>query len=166
MPKAQLIFEVLLWGLPGLAALTLGLRHPVDRRAAWLVAALACAVIALDKGVDLVTPVTNLGRDWVAELSAELRSGGSNQLGRAALLAVLFLGGCLALYLLTRLDRAIDGPKRLTLIGLVGVMGYMGGRLLPVLRESFGNPVVTWGVELTCWAAVVGGELWGRRRRL
>jgi hypothetical protein len=156
-------FEIVLWAVPAVLAGRASLRSPRGERTVWWTVALACAVIVVDKAFDLQIRVYHLGQDWVRALCPAVTYGGGRPFLRLALLSALFLVGCGALYWLVRGDRSIDGAKRLSLLGLVLVMAYLGARLAPGLRDVL-MPAAGRVVEIACWLLVVAGAIWARSR--
>lgn len=154
--------ELFLWAIPALLAIRAGLRAPRGARTVWWIVALACAVITLDKAFDLQGVLYGWGKHWVHHSAPGLSRSGGAPYARLALLGALLLAGCVALYLSIRSDRAIDGPKRLSLTGLVLVMSYLGARLAPGLRDWV-SPGIGLAIELVCWLLVVIGLLGARR---
>ena len=157
-------FEIVLWAVPAVLAGRAGLRSPRGERTVWWTVALACAVIVMDKAFDLQIRVYHLGQDWVRALGPALTHDGGRPFLRLALLGALFLVGCGALYWLVRADRSIDGAKRLSLLGLVLVMAYLGARLAPGLRDVL-TPAAGRVVEIACWVLVVAGAIRAQSRR-
>ena len=156
------VLEVLIWGVPLVLAIRLLRALPRDHRRTWLVVAAACAVIVLDKLVDLQMVAVTVGRGLVHRFAPELTSHGPDRWGRAALLATLLVLGCGALWALVRGDRHWSRPKATALLGLVGVMAFLGARLLPVFAGPLGGNGVGWAVELICCALVWTGILAAR----
>lgn len=156
--------EVLLWGVPAVLAMRLVRTLPPDHRRSWIVIAAACAVIVLDKVVDLQMAMMTAGRALVRRLAPGMRRGGSDHLGRAALLAALLVVACVALWALVRADRHFGPAKATALAGLVGVMGFLGARLVPSLAGPLGTGGLGWVVELVCCALVWTGILAARAR--
>jgi hypothetical protein len=118
----------------------------------------------VDKAFGLQNRVYHLGQDWVRALAPALTRHGGRPFLRLALLVALFLVGCGALYWLVRADRSIDGPKRLSLLGLVLVMAYLGARLAPGLQDVL-TPAPGRVVEIACWLLVVAGAIRAQGRR-
>ena len=118
----------------------------------------------MDKAFDLQIRVYHLGQNWVSALGPALTHDGGRPFLRLALLVALLLVGCGALYWLVQADRAIDGAKRLSLLGLVLVMAYLGARLAPGLRDVL-TPAAGGVVEMACWLLVVAGAIRAQSRR-
>ena len=127
----------------------------------------ACLVIVLDKAVDLQLIAMTVGKSLVHSIDPEMTHKGTRQSGRAALLGTLFVGGCIGLWMLVRSDRHLDRAKVLSLAGLVGVMAYLGARLVPAVSRALGGEGngALWGsaIELACCALVWTGLLLARR---
>lgn len=161
----QQSLEVVLWAAPAGLAAHRFLRTPRGTRATWLLVGAACAVIAVDKAVDLQTVAYHAAKDWIGRYAPELRAGGSAQGWRVALLVAGGTAGLLALWALARRDRQVrTAPKLLALSGLAGVIVYLAARLVPTLGEHF-TTGLRWSVELTCWALIVTGAVAGRVSR-
>lgn len=161
MPLVQLLGEVALWALP--AALGWWLWHTSARgaRSGWLLVAVATTVICIDKAIDLqVLLLPHLQRlaHWI---DPESSRGGRHAFVRIALVAGAALAGVAALWLWLRTDRQRSGPKLCAFAGLCGVLGWLAIRQLS--SAGFGD-VAAWTIELSCWALVLAGELWGLRR--
>jgi len=159
----QLVFEVVLWALPALLAAVLLVRGRPHARAGWLVVALACAVISVDKGIDLQMRAMPWLRDLAHFIDPEAANTGRHRGVRVAIVggaAALSMAG---LWLVLRRDQQLDGPKRLSACGLCGVVCYLGARFL--VPPGSIRDVVGWTVELMCWTAVTLGGVWGLRRR-
>jgi fucose permease len=63
------------------------------------------------------------------------------------------------------MDRPFDGPRRMSLGGLVAVMAFLGGRLVSQLGVVLNHAFVSFAVKAICWALVTGGALWGVREK-
>lgn len=155
--------QVCLWAVPALLAIRAGLRAPRGERSVWWIIASGSFVITTDKAIDLHGIVFGLGKGLIHTYAPGMRANGGRPLARLSLLGGLFAAGCGALYLLVRSDRAIGGPKRVSLLGLVLVMGYLGARLSPGLRDLI-TPSVGLVIEAVCWLLVVAGVAMGLRR--
>lgn len=160
----RMAIEIILWTVPTGLAVRAGLRSGEGRRAVWWVIALACSVITLDKAFDFQILVYRAAKEWVGVLAPGLTSDGGHPLARIALLGALFLIGSGALYWLVRSDRSIDGPKLISLLGLMLVMAYLGLRLAPGLKEAL-TPAGGHAIELACWGLVVTGTIRARDQR-
>ena len=158
--EAPAWLEVSAWSVPALAGLVLFARGRRHERSTWAVVGAACLVIAADKGLDLQIRVYRAGQAIVGWLDPATRLRGRNLPWRLALLGGLFAAGTVALVLLLRGDRRIGAAKKLSLAGLLGVMAYLGLRLLPGGHRVFAPPI-GWGVEAALWLAVVGGLILG-----
>lgn len=161
--SAQFWVELLPWLVAAVAGSWLAFRSPPGGRAGWFLVAAICLVIVADKAVDVLQPVTQLGRQLVAMLDPETRLRGPRVLLRVALLGGLFLAGCLGFLLVLRRDQDLHKAKLLAIAGLVAVMGYLGARLLPAVAQSL-TPWMEWTVQGGCWLCVIGGELLSLRR--
>lgn len=161
----QLTFEVLLWATPTALAVGAALRAPRGRRVAWWVVAVASAVITADKALDVQGVAMQLAREVARAVVPEVRSGGSQQLLRALLLAGAAVAGMGLLWLLARLGRPLDGPRRLSLSGLCVVVGLLAARLIEggdILQRSH---ALAWTFELLAWLLVTLGAIAGQRGR-
>ncbi len=138
-------------------------RAPRDRRLTWTVVAAACAVIVADNAFGVQDVAMTWGKAAVRALDLDVRNTGS-VVKRSALFAALFFGGSAALFALVRADRPLDGPRRLSLAGLVCVMAFLGARMTPRLRSVLHETDVAYAVKAVCWMLVVGGAVWSLRR--
>lgn len=152
----RLGLELLLWTVPALAAGARFARGRRGVRGAWLVVAAACAAIVADKAFDVQTVAHRVGQDLVLAIDPEHRMRGPHAWMRQLLLGGLFVLGVALLWLLARSDRALRGGKVVSLLGLVLVMGYLGLRMLPPVRERISEPLA-WAIEGACWLLVVVG---------
>ena len=156
--RFTMAFGIAAWAVPAVLALRAGLRSPRGARTVWWIVAAACTIITTDKAFDLQIHAHQLGQALVKAIAPGLTHDGGRPWARVALLGALFLIGCGALYGLVRSDRSIDGSKRLSLLGLVLVMAYLGARLVPRLRDWW-TPALGMVVEGTCWLLVVAGPI-------
>jgi hypothetical protein len=159
-PEARLMFlvEVALWSLPTLLALALAMRTPVGARGAWWLVSAGCAMIVLDKCVDLQVPFYLAGKEMAHVLDPSLQMRGENLWMRYLLLGVLFLASCTAFFYGLRWDRELSSAKGVALLGLVMVMAYLGIRLLPAMAQYLTEPLRL-TLEAICLCVVLAG-LW------
>lgn len=150
------VLEVLLWAPPALLALRRARSAPPGERRTWAVVAAACVVIVLDKTVDLQAFAMAAGRHLVHAYAPDLAAHGGRPLARAALLGAFFVAGCAGMFALVRGDRRLERRKLLALAGLVGVMAYLGARLVPAVGQRLG-PAGGAAIELACCALVWTG---------
>jgi hypothetical protein len=154
--------EVLIWGVPAVLAARLATHLPPGHGRTWIIVAVSCAVIVLDKLIDLQMAAMSLGRPVVRRLAPEMTMGGPDRLGRTVLLGILVLLATGALWLLVRADRHWNRPKVQALAGLVGVMTFLGARLIPTFSSALGSHGLGWAIELGCCALVWKGILAAR----
>ena len=138
-------------------------RAPRDRRLTWAVVVAACVVIVADNALGVQDIAMTWGKAVVHALDLDVRNTGS-VVKRSAFFAALFLGGSAALFALVRADRPLDGPRRLSLAGLVCVMAFLGARMTPGLRSVLHETDVAYAAKAVCWMLVVGGAVWSLRR--
>lgn len=158
-PIGDVVTAVVWWGLAiGCAAL---LR--AGARGLWWVVAAGVLAIAVDKLVDLQSRLYQLARmvrnalDGPVDLHTH-RDG----LKAAALVAVLVLVGCAALWLARR-DRDLDRAKLLALAGLLVVGGLVTLRLVPGLGW-LADERASWACEALAVALLAAGLVAARRR--
>lgn len=155
--------ELIPWIVPTILGAVLTRRSPRGERLTWGMVTAVCAVILVDKAVDLVTPLTEFGR-WVVQLAdPETRFRTQNLYMRVLLLGSLFLSGCLGLCVLLRMDRSVHTPKWISLSGIVLLMAYMAARLVPAIGQHI-DDAREWIVQGTAWAIVIIGILLGFRK--
>lgn len=164
MPDTVSLVEAVLWALPGWLAARLALRLPAERRRTWMVVAAACAVVVLDKVLDLQMLAVRHGKSLVHAIDDLVGDRRHRTVVRIAVLSVLAAAGTGALWWGVRGDRHRDGPKRLALLGLLGVLLFLGARLVPGLKERARSAVLAESVELACCGLVWCGVLLGRAR--
>lgn len=159
----QLAAEVALWAVPGLLALRAARgSSPSTGRTWWLVAG-CCAVISLDKALDLHA-LAMKGAHWLASVvDPELRNQGARQGLRTGLLLGGALVGTAGLWLLARRGGRPDGAQYLSLAGLALVLLLLATRLTARGRVLVEDPRLAWAVELTAWGLVLAGTLRARR---
>lgn len=155
--------EIGAWALPALGALLLLRRSPRGARAAWGVVFVACSLIVIDKGVDLLSLVYDEGRRLVGKFDPGNKLRGETLWLRYVVLGGLFAVSCLGLALLVRTDRRIDAAKLLSLSGIVGILGWLAIRLVPSVKDDI-TVGVSVAVQGGCLAAILLGEAWGWRR--
>lgn len=155
--------EAALWALPCAGALLLFLRGARGRRLGWLLIAAGCAAVVLDKAVDLQTVLHQAGQGLVRHLDPEHRMRGPNAWMRWVLLGGGFALGAAVLVAAALRDRGLCAGRRLGLLGLVLVLGFLAVRLLPAVkvRVDGGTALL---VEGLCWLLVLAGVLRGARR--
>ena len=153
-------FEIVLWAVPTFLALARGVSAGKGVRAGWFVVALACAAVVVDKTVDLQIVLHHAGQDLVARIDPRHRMKGPHAWMRIALLGGLFLIGSAGLFFTVRRDHDLHAGKRIALGGLVGVMGYVGARLVPAVGRRLSESTA-WVIEISLWLVI----LWGLSRR-
>ena len=168
MESSAITLDEILTGIVW-AALTIGsvrvaLNTPRGRRGTWVLVALFCGLFVADKLIDVQTTFYEAVR-WLAHLaiSQRVREGANDALRYALLLPLTGLALAGVVWLVRR-DRYIDGPKRLALVGICGIMVYVGLRLLPPLAGKF-DGFTGWLVELPCASLVFIGIRSGLRGR-
>lgn len=149
-------FEIALWALPTLLACARGMSAGKGLRAGWFVIALACSVVVLDKAVDLQIALHQLGQELVVRIDPRHRLKGPHAWMRVVLLGGLFLVAAAGLLLAVRRDHDLHAGKRIALAGLVGVLGYVGARLVPAIGKRLGEPT-TWVIEISLWLVILVG---------
>lgn len=150
-----LLLEVALWALPtALAALLLARSNP-GVRAGWLVVALACVVICIDKAIDLQMRLMPWLRQLAHLIDPEASNTGSHRGTRIAIVGGAALMTMAGLWLVLRRDRQFDGPKRIAASGLCGIVCYLGARFL--LPPGTTSEATDWIVGLCCWGLVMAG---------
>ncbi len=156
--------KVIFWILPGLVALWLAIRSPSGGRSIWLVVALYCLVISIDKAVDLQMLAYVSGRWILHRLDSILSLEGGRGPIRTCLCGLCFLLGLGITIYLVRKDRHLSLAKVLALGSLLLIMAYVPLRLLPPLHP-LQDPLVNWIIEGSC-AGMVWLGLWlGWRKR-
>ena len=153
---ARLWGEALVWSLPAIGALARFVRAPRGGRLGWLVIAAACAVVVLDKAIDVQTVLHHAGQDLVRAVDPEHRMRGPNAWMRWLLLGGGFLLATGLMVWVAVRDRDLTGGKRLSLVGLVMVLGYLGARLLPAVKARVEGGAGL-AVEAVCWVVIVAG---------
>jgi len=138
-------------------------RSPRGHRGTWIVVTTACVVIVADNAFGVQDVAWMLGKVVVRALDLDVSAGGGST-KRTALVVTLFVGGCGALFTLVRVDRPFDGPRRLSIVGLVAVMAFLGARLSSQLGPSLDDPTVSTTIKAVCWALVTAGAVWSLRR--
>lgn len=161
---AQLALEVILWGTPAALAGRAACRAVPRTKLAWCLVSSAAAVITLDKAFDLQGPGMSFARALARAVDPESTSGGSHQGTRMVLLAAAGLAGFIGIFLLARLDRRLDGPKRLAISGLGIILALLAVRLMRGGEELLHNPLWAWICELLAWGTTMAGIIWGLRR--
>ncbi len=148
---------LVMWVLPLGLAIRLACREVKGRRRTWWVMALCCAVIVLDKAVDLQQPVYELCQQLVAAWDPDERLWGAHLIWRYLLLGGLFLAGALGLWWLVRGDQGLHLGKSLALFGMLLIMLYMGLRLVPAVGERI-TASLDKVVQVGCWFLVLLGQ--------
>jgi hypothetical protein len=160
---ARLWVEVGFWAVPAAGALARFLRGEHGRRLCWLLVCAGCLVITLDKAFDIQVPVHHLGQRLVHDLDPVHRMRGEHLWMRWLLLGGGFLVGTGGLVFVASRDRALDGGKRMSLLGLVLVLGYLGCRMLPQVAQRIeGRTELV--IEGVCWILTAAGIVLGDRR--
>lgn len=161
MDKAhQSVLEAAAWTLPALPAAGLAVRSGRGRRATWTLVALTCAVIVLDKLVDVQIVAYRLGKAAVQAIDPESRWRGEHLWIRVVVLAALVAAGAAGLVGWARLDRERSLGKRLAVLGLALVVAFLGLRQLPPLKPWV-EPPRDLLFEGTAWLLVVVGVGYG-----
>lgn len=155
--------EIALWAVPAAGGLARFLRGERGRRLGWGIVSAACLLILADKVLDVQTLVHHMGQRLVHALDPVQRMRGEHLWMRWLLLGGGFLLGASGLVFVASRDRALRGGKRMSLLGLVLVLGYLGCRMLPQMKERLaGRPELV--IEGVCWVLIVGGIVRGERR--
>jgi hypothetical protein len=131
-------------------------RLPANRRGAWCVVAIYCVVVAVDKIVDLQMVFLQSVRWGLDVLDPWLGLRQHRLLVRVILLllmAVIAIGGTVAL---VRRDRDFDAGKKLAISGLILVLLFVMGRMMPVLATVL-SQTVCWVLEaVACLLIAIG----------
>ena len=147
---------LVVWAVLACLSLRLVWRLPASVRGAWYVVAIYCTVVAVDKFVDLQTAFYQTVR-WSTEVLDPWLGLRQHRLFVRVLLLVpatiVAVGGTVAL---VRRDRNIDRAKKLAIGGLVLVLVFVAGRLLPGLRWLF-SEAVCWGLEAVACLLIAAG---------
>lgn len=144
------------WTLLALAAVLFVLRVPAARRGTWLLVALACTVVALDKAVDLQSLAYEVVRGGAHLLEAVLGARAQHAAVKAAILLGMTGCGVAAAVWWVRRDRPLDRPRWSAVCGLLLVVVYVGVRFLPGCA-SLAEEWVGWLVEAVAVALVASG---------
>lgn len=161
MDKAtQSSLEAVAWAVPALAGARLALRSARGGRATWVLVALACAGIVLDKLVDVQMVVYRAGKALVDAVDPGSRWRGDHLWMRVLVLGGLFAVGTAGLVGWARLDRARGPGKRLALLGITLVLAFLALRQFPALKPWVAPPrdLV---FEGAAWALVLAGVAYG-----
>lgn len=156
----QSSIEAVVWAVPALAGARLALGSPRGARATWVLVALSCAVIVLDKLVDVQIVVYRAGKALVHAADPDGRWRGDHLWMRILVLGVLVAAGTVALIGWSRLDRQRGGGKRLALTGLALVIAFLGVRQLPAM-SPWVEPPRDLFFEGTAWVLVLAGVAYG-----
>lgn len=147
------------WAVLGVLSLRLVWQLPASRRGAWCVVAIYCVAVAIDKLVDLQM-VSLLSVRWCLDvLDPWLGLRQHRLIVRVVLvllLAIIAVGGTVTL---VRRDRDFDAGKKLAISGLILVLLFVTGRMMPVLATVLSESVC-WVLEgLACLLIAIGLRL-------
>lgn len=144
------------WAVLGIMSLRLVWRLPASRRGAWYVVSIYCAAVAVDKIVDLQMEFLLTVRWGMDVLDPWLGLRQHRPIVKVLLLllmASVAVGGTVTL---VRRDRDLDRGKKLAISGLILVLLFVAGRLLPGLATVF-SEAVCWGLEAVACLLIATG---------
>ncbi len=153
---SRLAISILLWVLPALGASLRYLRGERGARLGWLVVAAAIWLVVADKAWDLQTLLYRGAQEMVHRVDPQLRMRGPHAWMRWCLLGGGFLLSAALLWWGARADRQLTGGKRLSLLGLVAILAYLGARLLPRVKAHLDGGAEDW-IELAIWVVIAVG---------
>ena len=147
---------LVVWAVLALLSLRLVWRLPASARGAWYVVAIYCTVVAIDKFVDLQTAFYATVRWGIEVLDPWLGLRQHRPLVRVTLLVPMTLVAVGGTVILVRRDRSFDRGKKLAIGGLVLVLLFVAGRLMPGTRGIL-NEALCWGLEgVACLMIAIG----------
>ena len=152
--------ECALWAVAALGAAVRALGTGAGTRIGWWLLAAATATFALDKVVDLLTPMTEFGRALATRIDPEHQLRGPHAIYRDAVLAVGFVVGAVLLWWLLRKDRQLRRGKLWGFAGVLLVFAIVVVRLAPPLQPLV-TDYVTKPVEAAAWLCVMLGVVVG-----
>lgn len=156
---------LVVWAVLAACALRLVRRLPRRERGAWLVVAIYCTIVAVDKAVDLQTVFYRVVQ-WALDVADPwLGVRAHRNLVKGLLLVPLTIVAVGGTLWLVRRDRHLDRGRKLAIAGLVLVLLLVGLRLLPPFRaldetacwvvEGLACGLIAWGLRLG-WRTLPG----------
>lgn len=156
------LVTLVVWTALALAACALVRRQPPGQRGAWIVIALYCAVVALDKAVDL-QGMSYLAVRLLPDLLERLTGwSGHRGLLRTLVVVLLAVGALAGTIWLARRDRRLDRARWLAIGGLLAVLLWVG--LRPLLPRDLHDEPIGWAIEAAACLAIAAGLRLGWRR--
>jgi len=160
--------SALLWLATAILSVHVVRAHPRGQRASWVVVSGFSILVVLDKAFDLqmlalevaLAVRDQLGADAAVQEQFDLREH-AKLVKAAVLVAATALGLGVALWLARR-DRGMDRNRVIALFGVLGVIGYVGLRMVPGVASRLSD-VAGWGIEFACWLCVTLGLARGLR---
>lgn len=162
--------SALLWLATAILSVHVVRAYPRGLRTSWVVVSGFSILVVLDKAFDLqmlALEVALMVRDALSadpavqeQLSFDLREH-AKAVKAVVLVAATALGLGTALWLARR-DRGMDRNRVIALLGVLGVIGYVGLRMVPGVASRLGE-VAGWAIEFACWLCVTTGLARGLR---
>jgi len=160
--------SALLWLATAILSVYVVRAYPRGLRASWVLVSGFSILVVLDKAFDLqmlalevaLAVRDELGADAAVQEQFDLREHGK-LIKAAVLVAATGLGLGVALWLARR-DRGMDRNRVVALLGVLGVIGYVGLRMVPGVSSRLSDPA-GWAIEFACWLCVTIGLVRGLR---
>lgn len=150
------IITLVAWAVLGAMSLRMVWQLPASRRGAWYVVAIYCVAVAIDKIVDLQMVFLLTVRWGMDVLDPWLGLRQHRLVVRVILLlllAIIAIGGTVTL---VRRDRDFGTGKKLAISGLILVLLFVLGRMMPVLATVL-SQTVCWVLEaVACLLIAIG----------
>jgi hypothetical protein len=155
------VVTAIVWAALAVGSIALVARLPRDTRGAWLVVAIYCCVVAVDKVVDLQMAAYHTAK-WIVDATQPVLGLREHvRAVRLALMVALIALGVGGTVLMVRRDRELDVPRKLAIAGLLLIIAMVGARLVP--GSPFDDVIVDWVVEGVGCACVAAGLVLGWR---